>query len=95
MNITGNYTLTSSSSIDIYSYIYQENIYPSYPSYNIVAQDDDTGTSGQFKLTAFLRSHRIYILLFTRFVQCVLELFSILASDPNDVIFNSINYNIE
>jgi len=90
VNTTGTYTFTSSSTIgDTYGYLYQGNFYPSYPSYNIVTQNDDGAGSGQFQLTATLRSDITYILVFTTYTQQQTGSFSITASGPDYVFFST------
>jgi len=88
VNTTGTYTFKSSSNIgDTFGYIYQGNFYPSYPSYNIVRQDDEGAGNGQFQLTATLRSDITYILVFTTFNQLQTGSFSITASGPDYVFY--------
>ncbi|CAF1155120.1 unnamed protein product [Adineta steineri] len=90
VNTTGNYTFTSSSSIeDTYGYLYQRNFYPSAPSYNIVSKDDNGAGNGQFQVIAALRSDTKYILVFTTFHENNTGSFSILTSGPDNV-FNPI-----
>ena len=90
VNTTGTYTFTSSSSIDdTFGYLYQGNFYPTYPSINIVATDDDSAGQGQFQLIATLRSDITYILVFTTFAENKVGSFSIVASGPDNV-FNPI-----
>ena len=93
VNTTGTYTFKSSSSFDTYGYLYQGNFYPSYPSYNIISRDDDTAGNSQFQLTASLRSDITYILVFTTYSERITTAFSIIASGPDDVIFNQIYSN--
>jgi len=91
---TGDYTFKSSGAIaDTYGYLYQGNFYPSYPTYNVVTQDDDRGGAGQFQMTATLRSDITYILVFTTFGQHITGPFSVIASGPDDVFLNPININ--
>ncbi len=88
VDTTGTYTFKSSSTIgDTYGYIYQGNFYPSYPSYNIVTQNDDGAGNGQFQLTATLRSDITYILVFTTYYERNTGSFSISASGPGYVFF--------
>jgi hypothetical protein len=88
VDTTGTYTFKSSSTIgDTYGYIYQGNFYPSYPSYNIVTQDDDGSGNRQFQLTATLRSDITYILVFTTYTPNLTGSFSISASGPGYVFF--------
>jgi len=91
---TETYTFRSSSTIaDTIGYIYQGNFYPSYPQYNIVAQDDDTAGGGQFLITATLRSDMTYILVFTSFSPVNTGTFDVTASGPGYVSLNPIYIN--
>ncbi len=90
VNTTGTYTFKTSSSIaDTYGYLYQGNFYPTYPSYNIVTQDDDAAGNGQFQLTATLRSDITYILVFTTYQPNNTGSFSIVASGPDYVFYRA------
>lgn len=89
---TGTYTFKTSSSIsDTYGYIYQGNFYPTYPSYNIVARDDDSAGSNQFQLTATLRADLTYILIFTTYGPGSVGTFSISATGPDYVFYSGID----
>ncbi len=89
--VTGAYTFKTSSTIsDTYGYLYQGNFYPTYPQYNIVAQDDDTSGNNQFGFTATLRSDITYILVFTTYSQLATGSFDVVASGPSDVYMNPI-----
>jgi hypothetical protein len=83
---TGTYTFTSSGTIaDNYGYLYQGNFYPSYPQYNIIAQDDDGTGSRNFRFSATLRSDITYILVVTSLQPGDTGSFTIVASDPVNV----------
>ncbi len=65
---TGTYTIRSYSTIaDTIGYIYQGNFYPSYPQYNVVAQDDEGAGGGQFQIIRALRSDLVYYIIFTAY----------------------------
>ena len=81
----GNYTLGSNSSIDTNGYIYKDKFNPYDPSMNQVAEDDDGGFNGQFKLFVYLLTKTTYILVVTTFAPEVVGSFSIIASGPNNV----------
>jgi len=90
------YIFTSPSSIsqgimDTFGYIYEYNFYPSNPPVNLLTQDDDGAGILQFRLTALLQSDRPYVLVFTTFQGGITGPFSIVASGPDNVIFNPIN----
>lgn len=91
VNTTEIYTFTSKSNIDTYGYLYQGNFYPSYPSLNVLEDDDDTGGNSQFQLTSFLRTDLTYILVVTTFSENITGPFSVVASGPDNVNFIPIN----
>ena len=83
VNRTGDYTFRTSSAIpDTYGYLYQGNFYPSYPSYNIVTQDDDGSGNNQFRILASLRADITYILVFTTYNQQPTGSFDVSVSGP-------------
>ncbi len=94
VSATGSYTFNTSSTIaDTYGYIYQGNFYPSFPQYNVIALDDDLAGSGQFQITADLRSDLTYILVFTSFTGLDTGSFDIAASGPGTISMTPININ--
>jgi hypothetical protein len=89
---TGTYTFRTSSTIgDTYGYLYQGNFYPTYPSVNLISSNDDGAGSGQFQITAELRSDITYVLVYTTFSQSATGSFNIVATGPGDVYFNQIS----
>ncbi|UJR07257.1 hypothetical protein I4U23_011545 [Adineta vaga] len=90
VNVTGTYSFRSSSSLDTYGYIYQGNFYPFAQSINLLGQDDDTGDSRQFQVTAVLRSDIKYILVFTTFSPNQFGQYQIISAGPGHVFYNSI-----
>jgi hypothetical protein len=91
VDTTGSYTFGTSSSIsDTYGYLYQGNFYPSYPQYNIVAQNDDA-SNRNFGFTVTLRSDITYILVFTTYNVDIVGTFDVAASGPGNVYMNPIN----
>jgi hypothetical protein len=92
---TGSYTFRTSSTIgDTYGYLYQGNFYPTSPSINLIAQDDDSAGNLQFQITATLRSDITYILVYTTLTQGATGSFNIVATGPGDVYFNPITSTI-
>jgi hypothetical protein len=92
---TGSYTFRTSSTIgDTYGYLYQGNFYPTNPSINLIAQDDDSAGNLQFQITATLRSDITYILVYTTLTQRATGSFNIVATGPGDVYFNPITSTI-
>jgi hypothetical protein len=83
------FSLASKSSVDTYGYLYDSSFDPVFPSSNLLLQDDDGGSNGQFKLTCLLEPDSIYILVATTFNPNETGSFSISTSGPGSVIFSS------
>jgi hypothetical protein len=77
--------------MDTYGYIYQGNFYPNNPTTNLIQQNDDSAGNLQFRLTGSFRSDITYVLVFTTYNGGITGSFSIVASGPDNVIFNPIN----
>ena len=52
----GNYTIRSSSGINLYGYLYSSNFDPLNSSLNLIAFDDNSGGNQQFQMTVLLQS---------------------------------------
>ncbi len=87
VNTTGYYTFTSSSNMDTHGFLYNGAFYPSQPSVNLIARDDDSGGNNQFKFAAFLEAGVPYILVISTHGAGITGPFSIVASGPDDVEF--------
>lgn len=96
LNVTTNgfYSLSSSSTIDTYGYIYKDNFNPLKPSENLLVQDDNNCNNNQFKLITELNTSTTYILVVTTYHPAKTEQFSILISGPNNVNVD-LNHNGE
>ncbi|CAF3915055.1 unnamed protein product [Adineta steineri] len=81
------YTLHSNSSIDTYGYVYTDKFYPPDPSINLILEDSDRFSKGQFGIRTFLQSTTVNILILTTVYPNVTGTFSIFASGLNDVTF--------
>ena len=75
----------SNSSVDTYGYLYKRSFDPSSTSLNLLMEDDDSGSSEQFKLTAFLRPSITYVLVVTTSSPYVTGQFSIIASGTSSI----------
>jgi hypothetical protein len=82
---TGTYSFSSSSSIDTYGYLYQFSFDPSYPSYNLIASDDDGAGDLQFQISLYLQSGRTYILVVTTLSTSITGSFSVRVVGPASV----------
>jgi hypothetical protein len=85
---TGLHIFSSISIVDTYGYIYKNNFNPLNPFENLLAQDDDSSGSGQFKLNIYLQASTTYILVVTTSDPNVIGAFSIFVYGPNNVYIN-------
>lgn len=83
----GSYNIRSRSDFDAYGFLYTDSFNPSYPSSNLLDQDDDSNENLQFELTAFLQSQTEYILVVTTFQKRTIGSFEIIASGPTSINF--------
>ncbi|CAF0990062.1 unnamed protein product, partial [Adineta ricciae] len=91
---TGTYTFISRSSIDTFGYIYRDHFEPENPDANIQAEDDQSGGSDQFKMTAYLYANRLYVLVVTTWVGNTIGPFSIVVEGQHPVGFNRLYYSV-
>lgn len=90
--VTGDYTFRTNSTIgDTFGYLYQGNFYPTYPQYNVIAQNDDAFGNNQFGFTVALRSDITYILVFTTYFTGATGSFDVVTSGPSNVYMNQID----
>ena len=76
----GEYVFFSGSSMDTYGYVYSPSFSPSYPAQNLIYFNDDSGSSGQFKIIAYLQSDIDYTLVATTYGQHVTGLYNVTIS---------------
>ena len=88
---TGDYSISSSSTIDTYGYIYENNFDVFNLTKNLIAENDDNGCDGQFKLTKQLRVETRYILIAETYFPNRSRPFSVLVIGPKNVSFNRIS----
>ncbi|CAF1233750.1 unnamed protein product [Adineta steineri] len=86
---SGRYSFTSISSYDTYGYLYNDPFNPSKPSRNLIASDDDSGNSHQFRINATLQSGSTYVLVFTTLSTWQTGSFRIAATGPAPVTLSS------
>ncbi|CAF1441666.1 unnamed protein product [Adineta ricciae] len=79
VSTTGKYMFLSSSLMDTYGYLYDNDFNASFPALHKSAANDDAGTNHQFMLVVVLESMRKYILVVTTYYQNVTGSFSILC----------------
>lgn len=81
----GTYTFSSSSNLDTYGYIYEEEFHPFNPSFNKLDDTDDGGCTNQFKIIKYFERMKTYILVITTYDPLAIGSFSIIACGPNKV----------
>jgi hypothetical protein len=86
----GTYTFASTSTMDTYGYFYRDRVDPSYPSWNLITSDDDSGGQGQFRITVTLSYGQTYVLVVTTFSSSTTGSFSVIASGPASLGLTSI-----
>ncbi|CAF1449839.1 unnamed protein product, partial [Adineta steineri] len=79
------YSLSSSSSIDTYGYIYTKNFYPFDPSINLILENDNSFGKHQFEIKTLLQSTTANILVVTTYSPNATGIFSIIMSGFNNV----------
>lgn len=81
---SGNYTIRSSSSIDTFGYLYNNDFDSTYPTLNMLAYNDDDTVAGtkHFKLSRWLQAMNDYILMVTTYLTSVTGPFSISVQGP-------------
>jgi len=90
----GSYSLSSSSTIDTYGYLYKDNFNPTNPSENSLAWNDDESWCGrQFKLLPYLQANITYVLVVTTFSPNVQGNFLVHVTGPNNISLNRISLN--
>ena len=89
---TGLYSVSSSSAIDTYGYLYQWNFSPFQPALNLVNQDDDSAGNGQFQMTHWLQAGVSYVLVATTFAPGVTGSITVSTLGPNYVGLTSLYF---
>ena len=85
IRISGLYTFTSSSVLDMYGILYNGPPNPSYPYQNLITYDDDSAGGGQFRMNASLWAGGDYVLIVTTFDRRDIGSFSVMVSGPAQV----------
>jgi hypothetical protein len=91
VSINGLYHFRSHSSVDSCGYLYINYFNPFNLTENLLAYNDDSAGNAQFLIRYRLESNNKYILIKTTYYPNMTTLFSIIASGPARVYFNSIN----
>ncbi|CAF1959045.1 unnamed protein product [Rotaria magnacalcarata] len=78
----GTYSFSSNSNIDTFGYIYSGSFFPTSPSANLLAQDDQSAGNNQFQLTIILQSNVTYYLVVTTYISNVTGPYSVTVSGP-------------
>jgi len=82
---------TSNSSIDTIGCLYSENFFPNSPDLNLIAADDETGGSGQFKFEFYLESNIKYILVLTTYGTFITGDYQLIISGLTSVNIQKLN----
>lgn len=88
---TGNYNISSKSTINVYGLIYNDTFTPYNPYANRLMYDRGDCDKDQFKLSMVLYANARYVLVITTLDPYVEGNFSIIASGPNNISFNLIS----
>ena len=88
--VTGSYTITSSSSMDTYGYLYADQIYSSSLSSNLLTSDDDSNGGSQFLMTYTLQAGRKYLVIFTTYNSMTTGSFSMSTFGPGTCSVNRV-----
>ena len=87
---TGNYIITSKSTIGLYGYIYNNTFNPTNPNKDLLQKNIVTDFYYRFKLVQFLDVNKTYILVVSAKAPNFTANFSVISSGPNNVVFNRI-----
>ncbi|CAF1557222.1 unnamed protein product [Adineta steineri] len=82
---TGYYALSSSSSMDTFGYIYEDDFNPMNPLENLLSQDYRACSYQDFKLIVYLYTGTTYILVMTTSSPNMTGDFDIKTSGPNNI----------
>jgi hypothetical protein len=89
--LSGLYSFSFHSRINIYANIYTNKFNPISPSENFLAENEDGCSGFQFKFICAFHANITYVLVVTTCSSNVTGNFSIIASGPNNVSFNRIS----
>lgn len=85
----GIYYIKSLSDMDTLGFLYDGTFNPLNSDSNIYQQDDDSGENSQFQIAAYLQAGVPYTLVFTTFSPRTTGSFSLVATGPGNVQYNS------
>ena len=86
ISMSGNYTFTSVSSVDMYGYLYYNEFDPLMPCQNLLQENDDIADDVlQFQIQSTLQSFITYILVVTTYHSNRTGKFSIISQGPKKV----------
>ena len=81
-SVTGLYVIRSSGTADVYGYLYQSSFNMLRPFENLLAEDDETGESWQFRIAASIQASNTYILVFTTYAPNTQATFAVTVTGP-------------
>ena len=82
VSATDTYVWKSSSSMDTYGCLYNDDFDPSSPSHGLITCDDDSAGNLQFQINRTLQVGYTYILVVTTYREAVIGNFSIRGDGP-------------
>ena len=84
---TGTYTFSSRGFIDTYFYCYSTSFNATNPSVNLLGQDHNSGSNGQFNYAVSMTAGTKYVLVVTTNSPNVIGAYAYVASGPSTVSF--------
>lgn len=91
VTMNGTYSFTTNSSFDTYGLLYEDPMNPSLPSGNLIASNDDSGGSFQFRITTTLVTGTTYVFIVTSHGDHITGSFDLIVSGPVQVSLASFN----
>ena len=91
VDTTGTYDISSVSGMDTLGYLYNGTFYPTNPSQNLIAQNDDGAPNNQFKLPVHLIAGVPYTVVLSTHPSQLTGPFSIVTSGPGNAQYFPIN----
>lgn len=92
VSVTGNYTFTSISNMDMYAYLFYNEFDPLMHCQNLIRDNDDiTDDNSNFQIQSILQSSMTYILVITTYYSNETGTFSVVIQGPEKVHIVRVN----
>ena len=88
---SGDYSLVSNSTIEIYCNLYENDFNPSHPFDNIYSNKDNNCYNNKYKFSNYLIKNRIYILVVSTYSSNTIGPYSIYVFGTDNVILTPIS----